>query len=223
MNDLQRTNSWLLARKGKITASEIADILVKGRGKDEVFGKTALTYLNGKVAERFMEDDMFIYYQEDVKKSAPAMRWGSEYESTACEQYELATKRKVMDCMFMELEGYAGFVGGSPDGRCSTLDRIIEIKCPYSPTIQIEHCKWNKPEDLKVGNLTYYSQVQLNMKITGTKLCDFISYSPLYRRGLDLHILEVPYDEEFMENLMARIDLAVEYIKEQEKALLDIR
>jgi YqaJ-like viral recombinase domain. len=208
-----------LQRKGHITASEVADILVKGRGKDEVFGKTALTYLNGKVAERFMEDEMFVYYQEDVKKSNAAMRWGTEYESTAVEQYELATGRKVMDCLFAELSGYEGYVGGSPDGRCSTMDRIIEVKCPYNPTVQIEHCKWNKPEDLKTGNLQYYAQVQLNMKITGTKICDFISYSPLYRGGLDLHILEVPYDEEFMKVLMERIDLSVAYIKEQEQLI----
>lgn len=216
MNDFQRTPEWYIQRKGRITASEVADILVKGRGKDEVFGKTALTYLNGKLAERFMEDDMFVYYQEEVKKSAPAMRWGTEYEDTAREQYELATSRKVMDCMFAELTGYEGYVGGSPDGRVSTMERIIEIKCPYSPSVQIEHCKWKNPEDLKAGNLQYYAQVQLNMKITGTLLCDFISYSPLYRKGLDLHILEVPYDEEFMKVLMERIDLSVAYIKEQE-------
>lgn len=219
MNDFQRTSEWYLQRKGHITASEVADTLVKGRGKDEIFGKTALSYLNGKVAERFMEDEMFVYYQEEVKKSNAAMRWGTEYEDTAREQYELATGRKVMDCLFTELAGYEGYVGGSPDGRCSTLDRIIEIKCPYNPNVQIEHCKWNKPEDLKTGNLQYYAQVQLNMKITGTRICDFISYSPLYRGGLDLHILEVPYDEDFMKVLMERIDLSVAYIKEQEQLI----
>lgn len=222
MNDMQRTPEWYLSRKGKITSSEVADILVKGRGKDEVFGKTALTYLNGKVAERFMEDEMFVYYMEDVKRGNAAMRWGTEYEDTAREQYELATKRKVMDCPFTELAGYEGYVGGSPDGRCSTMERIIEIKCPYNPTVHIEHCKWKTPEDLRTGNLQYYAQVQLNMKITGTRLCDFISYSPLYRMGLDLHILEVPYDEEFMKFLMERVDLGVAYIKEQEKLMMSM-
>lgn len=215
MNDFQRTTEWYVQRKGMLTASEIANILVKGRGKDEVFGKTALTYLNEKVAERFIEDEMFAYYQEEVKKSTPAMRWGSEYEDTAREQYELAKDVKVMDCPFTKLKGYEDFVGGSPDGRLSTLDRIIEIKSPYNPSIHIEHCKWTKPEDLKVGNLTYYTQVQLNMLITSTAKCDFISYSPLFRNGLDLHVLEIPLDDEFCKNLMARIDLSVAYMKEQ--------
>lgn len=218
-NDLQRTPEWYEARRGKITASEVADILVKGRGKDEVFGKTAISYLNEKVAERFMEPDMFLYYMEDVKRSTPAMRWGTEYEDTAREQYELATGRKVMDCPFTEMKGYEGYVGGSPDGRCSTMDRIIEIKAPYNPAIHLEHCRWNTPDDLKKGNLQYYSQVIHNMINTGTKFCDFISYSPLYRGGLDLHILEIPLDEDFASLLMERIDLGVAYIKEQEQLI----
>lgn len=221
MNYFQRTSEWYLARRGRITASEVADILVKGRGKDEIFGKTALSYLNGKVAERFMEPDMFVYYQEEVKRSNAAMRWGTEYEDTAREQYELATGRKVMDCPFSELKGYEGYVGGSPDGRCSTLDRIVEYKCPFNPAIHIEHCRWKTPDDLKSGNLQYYAQVTLNMIITGTRVCDFTSYSPLYRNGLDLHILEVPLDDDFAKYLMERIALAVEYMKEQEKLIMD--
>lgn len=216
MNDLQRTNAWFLSRKGKITASEIVNILTKGRGKDEVFGKTALSYLNDKVAERMMDDDSFIWYMSDVKKSTPAMRWGTEYEDTAREQYELATGRKVMDCPFTPMKGYEDYVGGSPDGRCSTMDRIVEYKCPFNPAIHIEHCKWMTPEDLKIGNPQYYAQVQHNMENTGTKICDFVSYSPLFRKGLDLHILEIPYDEEYMKVLLERLDLSVAYMKEQE-------
>ncbi len=218
-NDLQRNNAWFLSRKGKITASEIVNILTKGRGKDEVFGKTALTYLNDKVAERLMDDDAFIWYMTDIKKSTPAMRWGTEYEDTAREQYEIATKRKVMDCPFMPLEGFEDYVGGSPDGRCSTMDRIVEYKCPFNPSVHIEHCKWLKPEDLLAGNPQYYAQVVTNMLITKTKLCDFTSYSPLFRDGLDLHILEVPCDDAYVANLMERIKLAVDYMKEQEKLL----
>ena len=216
-NEMQRTDQWYLQRKGKLTASEIVNILTKGRGKDEVFGKTALTYLNEKVSERLMDDEMFIYYMNDVKKSTPAMRWGTEYEDTAREQYELAKGVKVMDCPFMPMKGYESYVGGSPDGRLSTLDRIIEIKCPYNPAVHVEHCRWIKPEDLKVGNPQYYAQVQHNMLITGTELCDFISYSPLYRQGLDLHILEVPLDKDFCDNLMDRIRLSVDYIRKFEE------
>lgn len=215
MNDFQRNTEWYLARKGRLTASEIANILVKGRGKDEIFGKTAITYLNDKVAERLMDDEMFIYYMEDVKKSTPAMRWGTEYETTAIEQYEATLGVKVMDCPFTPLKGYEEFVGGSPDGRRSSMDRIIEVKCPYNPTVHIEHCRWEKPEDLKSGNLQYYTQVQLNMLVTGTKLCDFISYSPLFKDELELHVQEIPLNDEFCTTLMERIELAVTYIREQ--------
>ena len=217
MNEFQRTTDWYLARKGMITASEIVNILTKGRGKDEVFGKTALSYLNEKLAERFMDAEQFIFYSEDVKRSTPAMRWGNEYEDTAREVYEMASGNTVMDEPFQKLKGFDDYVGGSPDGRLSTMDGIIEIKCPYNPAVHLEHLNWKTPEDLLTGNPQYYAQVQANMLITGTEYCDFISYSPLYRNKMDLSILKVQKDEEYLKNLLERITLAVEYIKEKEK------
>lgn len=217
MNEFQRTTDWYLARKGMITASEIVNILTKGRGKDEVFGKTALSYLNEKLAERFMDAEQFIFYSEDVKRSTPAMRWGNEYEDTARKVYEMASGNTVMDEPFQKLKGFDDYVGGSPDGRLSTMDGIIEIKCPYNPAVHLEHLNWKTPKDLLAGNPQYYAQVQANMLITGTEYCDFISYSPLYRNKMDLSILKVPKDEEYLKNLMERINLAVEYIKEKEK------
>ena len=217
MNDFQRTTEWYLSRKGMITASEISNILVKGKTKDSIFGKTALSYLDEKIAERFMDAEQFVFYCEDVKRSSPAMRWGNEYEDTAREVYEMATGKTVMDEPFQKLKGYEDYVGGSPDGRLSTMDGIIEIKCPYNPAVHLEHLSWKDPKDLLAGNPQYYGQVQTNMLITGTEYCDFISYSPLYRNKLDLGILRIPKDEEYLNTLMERIDLAVEYIKEKEK------
>lgn len=216
MNDFQRTTEWYLSRKGMITASEIVNILVKGKTKDAIFGKTALSYLNEKIAERFMDTEQFIFYSEDVKRSTPAMRWGNEYEDTAREVYEMATGKSVMDEPFQKLKGFEEYVGGSPDGRLSTMDGIIEIKCPYNPAVHLEHVSWKEPIDLLNGNPQYYAQVQANMLITGTEYCDFISYSPLYRNNLDLSILRVPKDEEYINNLMERIKLAIDYIKEKE-------
>lgn len=217
MNDLQRTTEWYLARKGMITASEIVNILVKSKSKDEVFGKTAISYLNEKIAERFMDREQFIYYNEDVKRSTPAMKWGNEYEDTAREVYEMATGNTVMDEPFQKLKGFEEYVGGSPDGRLSTMDGIIEIKCPYNPAVHLEHVSWKEPKDLLAGNPQYYAQVQANMLITGTNYCDFISYSPLYRNRLDLSVLRVPRDEDYLKNLQERIELAVEYIKQKSK------
>lgn len=215
MNDFQRTDEWYLSRKNKITASEIEKILHRGRKKDEAFAATAISYLNEKVAEYFMGDDDFVMYMRDIKRSNAAMQWGTEYESMAREQYELATGSKVMDAPFTVLEGFEEFAGGSPDGRLSTLDGIVEYKCPYNPAIHIEHCKWTKPEDLLIGNPTYYAQVQMNMLITHTNYCDFVSYSPLYRHGMDLSVLRVPTDEEYQKLLLGRIAEAVEYINTQ--------
>lgn len=219
MNEFQRTTGWYIARKGMLTASEIVNVLVKGKTKADVFGKTALTYLNEKIAERYMDNDQFVVYCQDVKRSSPAMRWGTEYEDTARQVYEMATGKTVMDEPFQKLVGYEDYVGGSPDGRLSTMEGIIEIKCPYNPAVHLEHLSWTEPRHLLEGNPQYYAQVQLNILITGTEYCDFVSYSPLYRNKLDLGILRVPKDDEYLKNLMERVDLSIDYMKSKEKVL----
>ena len=222
MNEFQRTTEWYLSRKGKMTSSEISNILVESKVKGTVFGKTALSYLNDKVAERLMDNEQFIYYMDDVKRSTPAMKWGNEYEDVARMQYELATGNKVMDAAFQTLAGYEEYVGGSPDGRLSTMDGIIEIKCPFNPSVHMEHVEWKTPLDLYKGNPQYYGQVQANILITGADYCDFISYSPLYRDGLDLSILKVPRDDIYLERLVARMELAIEYMKTRENQIRNV-
>ena len=46
----QRTEDWFLARKGKVTASKIADVLAKGRGNAESL--TRAKYRDQLVTER---------------------------------------------------------------------------------------------------------------------------------------------------------------------------
>ena len=60
----QRTTEWFLARKGKFTASEIHNLLIASRKKDETFGETAMSYIKEKVAEYVMSDDVFIDAQD---------------------------------------------------------------------------------------------------------------------------------------------------------------
>lgn len=215
MNDLQRTREWYLSRKGKITASEVANILKSGRSKKDVFGQTALSYLDAKIAEKCMSDDDFIAFTSD-KPSSAAMDWGTYYEDSARLAYEQATGHSVNDMPFIGMQGFEDYVGGSPDGRLGDdLAGIVEFKCPYNPTVQITHCKYQTPEDLKADNLQYYAQCQLNIICTGADYCDFVSYSPVYKGPLMLKVLRLPRDEEFIALLTDRITLAVDYIKSQ--------
>lgn len=52
----QRTKEWKIQRLGYFTGSRIADLMVSGRGKGELFGKTAMSYIYSVASERNLRD-----------------------------------------------------------------------------------------------------------------------------------------------------------------------
>jgi len=220
-NDLQRTNEWLLQRKGHITASEVEKILVGSKKKDEVFGQTALSYLDGKVAELYMPDNAYLEYLDMFGVENKAMRWGSAWEDTAREQYCLTMGYEIEDSPFIPLAGYEKLAGGSPDGLNRDEAAIVEFKCPANPAIHFRHFLYEKPDDLLSDNRQYYCQCQFNMiaaeAILGEKVrfCDFVSYDPRVSKSKQLKVLRLPADEEMQATLRERVRLAVEYMRSQ--------
>lgn len=220
-NDLQRTNEWLLQRKGHITASEVEKILVSSKKKGEVFGQTALSYLDGKVAELYMPDNAYLEYLDMFSIENKAMRWGSSWEDTAREQYCLTMGYEIDDAPFIPLMGYEKLAGGSPDGLNHAEMAIVEFKCPANPAIHLRHFLYEKPEDLLNDNRQYYCQCQFNMiaseVVFGEKVrfCDFVSYDPRVSKSKQIKVLRLLPDEGMQELLKERIALAVEYMRSQ--------
>lgn len=241
MNDLQRTSDWFLSRKGKLTASEIYILLAnhkedmtekeleqfkkdnpksRVRTKEVPFSQGTFSYLDGKVAELFMPDNAFLEYMEDCSSRSRAMDWGTLMEDSARTRYQDETGNEVLDAPFIPFKGLEKFAGGSPDGIIRT-GGVIEIKCPFSPAVHLNHFLYEKAEDLKVDNLQYYCQLQYNMLCveheTGTEVSfgDFISYDPRTSRNKQLKVLRIPKDEEIQHQLLERTQLAVEYFKEK--------
>ena len=69
-NPTQRTLDWQRIRLGNFTGSQIGDLFVKGRKKDEMFGQTALKYIYRIAYERLLSpdivnDDMMLQYYID--------------------------------------------------------------------------------------------------------------------------------------------------------------
>lgn len=141
-NDLQRTQEWYLARKGKLTASECYVLLNNSKGevpltkeeqeqfraehprakmpetkKVEVpFSTGTYSYLDEKIAEMYMPENSFIEYMEECKPSNRAMQWGTFWEEGARNRYIEATGFEVLDAPFIPLKEFENFAGGSPDG-----------------------------------------------------------------------------------------------------------
>ena len=195
MNDLQRTDEWFLARKGRMTSSECFYLLKNGtrpmtdeelakykaenpKGRSKTiecpFDAPSYNYMNRKIAEYYMPNDSYIQYISDTQVGNAATQWGTELEDTAREAYSEATGIKVEDAPFVPLKGYENFFGGSPDGLCTDKDGshgIVEFKCPYNPAVHIEHLLYRTPSDImhhKDGGSEgmYYWQMMGNMLVT---------------------------------------------------------
>jgi len=193
-------DEWFAKRAGKFTCSRFGDLMVSGRGKDEVFGQTALSYIYQVAAER-IGSYTFSFDNSPV-------RWGKENERQALIEYCDRTGIEVEDVRtgtdaYTELNE---FVGGTPDGIC--LPGVVEIKCPYTPQ---EHMRTVHQRDVPKQ---YFWQVHGHMFLTGADYCDFVSFDP---RIADEHfrmvIVRVARDPKLMDQLATRLNLAIEEVK----------
>lgn len=203
----QRTDEWYLARKGKFTASEIVNLTVKGKKKDDYFGQTAISYIYQKASEYVMPDNNFILNCTDNGLSGKAVNWGVTYEDEAREEYEKLTNKKVIQVGFIDYDEYSGV---SPDGIIESDNGLIEIKCPFDSGTHIKYLSLNNGDELKELNKQYWCQVQFQMLVTNTTYCDFISYDLRQGKLFKLGMVRVYPDKEFQEELKGRITKAGE-------------
>lgn len=232
----QRSEEWILSRKGKMTASEIYFLLANHKEqmseeelaefkaanpksrvttKEVPFSEGTFTYLNKKVAECYMPNSSFLEYNEMKQIRNKAVEWGTYWEADARRMYAEAMGYEVYEVGFLPLDGYENFCGGSPDGIVRYENGITEIKCPFSPEVHQDYLLFDKPEDLKEYNLQYYAQMQLNMIVSNCGFGDFVSYDPRTSRSKQLKVLRVPKDEDMCKMLLERVELAKRYYQER--------
>lgn len=199
----QRTADWHSIRLGKFTSSEIHKLMGTLRSTSaKLLGLTdgGITYVEAKVAEIITGE----------RKESPqtfAIMWGNENEPMARERFITDTGIEVLETGF---HLYGDHAGGSPDGI--TAHGIIEIKCPFDSGNHVRYLTLQTPLAIKEEVPEYYWQMVANMVFTGTEICHFISYDPRVKhKQLQLHVVEVPLIAEEKEQLLERIDKAVNY------------
>ena len=154
----QGTEEWFACRLGKLTASVAKTISTAGKGLETLCLEKATERLTGKPTETYKND---------------AMEQGNLLESEARAIYELETGATVEQVGFVEANEY---VGVSPDGLVGD-DGLIEIKCPTNKTYTQYLLDGKiKPE--------YYSQMQMQMTITGRAWCDYVVYNPNFKKSI---------------------------------------
>ncbi len=181
---VQGEADWVLARLGKVTASELGNLLTTKF--EQRTGEMPKTYLAQKIAEAWRGQPLAGF-------SSWATEQGQLLEDEARSFYALEfDDHKITNVGF--IEGDDGKCGCSPDALLGD-DGGLELKAPYAET----HVKYLLngvvPPD-------YVPQVHMSLYVTGRKWWRFVSY----RRGFPPLVIEVKRDDA----IMARIGAALE-------------
>ena len=122
-NTIQRTEEWLAARRGKVTASRVYDIVKTIRNGS--YSASRKNYAAELVRERLTGNSL-----EPV--SNEFTEWGVEQEPAARAAYEKARGVSVAEVGFVN-HPTIPMSGASPDGLIGE-DGMLEIKCPTTAT-----------------------------------------------------------------------------------------
>jgi putative phage-type endonuclease len=181
----QRSEEWFQARLGKVTASRVADVLAKIKSGESASRRNYKIQL---VSERLTGEKQETYINQ-------AMQDGIDREFYAREKYVQ---------QFGEVEE-VGFVkhptleaGASPDGMVGD-DGLLEIKCPMGAT----HTETLITQEVPSK---YIPQIQFQLRCTGRKWCDFVSYNPMFPEHLQVFVKRVEADEVYQMELDKEIE-----------------
>jgi putative phage-type endonuclease len=184
----QGTDLWKRVRLGHVTASNVADVMAKGKGESESI--TRHKYKMRLLAERIVTDPSFESF------TSPAMEWGIEQEQFACIAYE-EQKNVLVERTGFWLHPTIKWLGVSPD-RLVGDDGLIEVKCPNSTT-HLDYLMTNKvPAE-------YVKQIQCQLWVTGRQWCDFVSYDSRLRRHNQLLIVRAERNEELIAEMEVEV------------------
>ena len=181
----QGTDAWLQIRKGKVTASRVADVMAKTKtgvsaSRGNYLIELALQRVTGVIEASYTND---------------AMQWGTDNEQTARTAFEVAHNVFVDQVAFVDHPTIKDF-GCSPDGVIG--DSLLELKCPYQSAVHWSYFKDGCPSK-------YYTQIQAQMSCTGAKSVWFVSFDPRMPARSQLYIEEVMRDADFIEKLESEV------------------
>ncbi len=179
----QGTAEWHEARLGRVTASRIADVMMKSTtaGYQNYRAQLVCERLTGNPTETF---------------TSAAMQHGTDTEPQARAFYELEAGHDVQEVGFIQHSKLV-MSGASPDGLIGD-DGGLEIKCPQPAT----HIK-----TLTGANIDrkYLLQMQWGMACTGREWWDFVSFCPSLPDEMQMFRVTIPRDVEIIEEITSAV------------------
>jgi putative phage-type endonuclease len=168
----QRTEAWHSSRCGRVTASEISNVMMN---KDRAGYRNYMAQL---VCERLTGAPTETY-------TSPAMQHGIDTEAEARAAYSARVGLLVEEVGFIKHPKLEA--GASPDGLVGT-DGLCEIKC-VQPATALDILESKKvPTEHRL-------QMMWQMAVTGRDWCDYVVYQPKLPERLRLNIIRVHRDQ----------------------------
>jgi len=183
---LQRTPEWRAERAGCATASEFSNVLAKIKSGEAAVRRN---YRMQLVTERLTGNPVVGYVNA-------VMLRGIEMEPEARIAYEAERGAIVEEVGFVRHPRIEN-CGASPDGYVGD-DGLAEFKCPESTT----HLAYLEAARIPPEHLP---QLQGQLAVTGRRWVDFVSYDPRFPPGLQLFIIRVERDEDYIKLLEAEV------------------
>lgn len=200
----QRTPEWFEARRGKVTASRIGDILATLKSGN--WAASRRNYAAQLVTERLDGE-----FPEPITNEF--IEWGKEQEPFARDAYTAKTGNVVTEVGFIDHPSIS-CAGASPDGLVGE-DGLIEIKCLNTAN----HLDMLINEEVKDQ---YVLQMFWQMACTGRNWCDFVSYDPRAPKDLQLFIKrftredgDIPQLESDVADFIREVDAMTEALKKK--------
>jgi putative phage-type endonuclease len=191
----QRTDEWFAARLGKVTASRVADVVAKTKTG---YSASRENYMADLIVERLTG-------QKASSFSNAAMEWGTEQEPNARAAYSARTGELVEEVGFIDHPAIP-MSGASPDGLVN--EGCVEFKCPNTAT-HLEYLLAGKPPE------KYVTQMQWQMACAGRPWCDFVSYDPRLSERLQLLVVRVPRDDDYIKMLEQEVTIFLQELDDK--------
>ena len=193
---IQGSDEWFSARRGKITASRLGDLMKKTKYGESTYKtrlrtELAIERITGKSASSVVMNQ--------------AMHDGIEREPEARQLFEAITGKEVALCGSFDHPSIVN-TSASPDGLLRGENAILEIKCPTAVT----HVKNVMADGM---DRRYLYQVAWQMACTESTHGYFASYHPDFPPELRLKWVRVERDEDLILDIskaVRQFDIEVE-------------
>ncbi len=185
----QGSEAWLQARCGKVTASNVVDVLSRSRDRKSE-GATRRNFKARVISE------ILTGRPQEGGFSNKAMEDGIELEPLARTEYEVRNDLLVEEVGFV-LHPTVERFGASPDGLIGAKG-MVQFKCPYPATHISYLLAGVVPAD-------YEPQMFSEMACAERDWSDFVSYCPAFPQTLQLFVVRLHRDDKRIAEITAEV------------------